>query len=268
MRQLFISLVLLTFSLGLHAQCGQTNLAFTTGERVHYEAWYNWGFVWVHAGNVTFKTDAGTYNGKPAIALDAYGYSLKSYDWMYKVRDHFKAYIHPDDLRPLWFDRNTYEGGYWAHDRYVYDYSRQVVTAETENSKKAYSKETVPFKGCIFDVLSAVYAFRNLDIQALKPGDKIPVKVIIENKPYNLYMRFLGRETKETRDKKKYRCLKFSVLLVEGTIFKGGEDMFLWVTDDQNRIPVYVEAKILIGSVKAILKGTEGLKNSSRACIP
>ena len=52
-------------------------------------------------------------------------------------------------------------------------------------------------------------------------------------------------------------------MLVEGTIFKGGEDMTIWVTDDGNRVPIMVEAKILIGSVKAIITGAEGLVNKS-----
>jgi hypothetical protein len=56
-------------------------------------------------------------------------------------------------------------------------------------------------------------------------------------------------------------------LLIEGTIFKGGEDMYVWVTDDKNRIPVLVEAKILIGSVKAYLESAKGLRNSSDARI-
>jgi hypothetical protein len=36
--------------------------------------------------------------------------------------------------------------------------------------------------------------------------------------------------------------------------------MYIWVTDDDNRIPVLVEAKILIGSVKAYLVKTQGIK--------
>ena len=56
-----------------------------------------------------------------------------------------------------------------------------------------------------------------------------------------------------------------SALLVEGTIFTGGEDLVVWVTDDQNKIPIMAEAKILIGSVKAYLMGYEGLKYKMEA---
>jgi hypothetical protein len=101
----------------------------------------------------------------------------------------------------------------------------------------------------------------------LKIGDTIQINSILDNEIFTLYIRYLGRETIETRRGEKYRCIKFSALLIEGTIFKGGEDMFVWITDDDNRIPVLVEAKILIGSVKAYLESVTGVRNSMNAFI-
>jgi hypothetical protein len=65
----------------------------------------------------------------------------------------------------------------------------------------------------------------------------------------------------ENRDGKRYRCVKFAAKMVQGTIFRGDEDVLVWVTDDENRIPVYIEAKILVGTVKAYLKDMRGLRN-------
>ena len=61
-------------------------------------------------------------------------------------------------------------------------------------------------------------------------------------------------------DGKSYETLKFSILLVEGTIFKGGEDLLVWITADKNRVPLLVEAKILVGTVKASFKYAVNLK--------
>ena len=79
----------------------------------------------------------------------------------------------------------------------------------------------------------------------------------IDNEVFNLYIRHLGRDTITLHGGKTYSTFKFSAMLVKGTIFKGGEDLFVWVTDDKFHIPVLVEAKILVGSVKAILVGVE-----------
>ena len=74
-------------------------------------------------------------------------------------------------------------------------------------------------------------------------------------------MRFLARETVEGLDGKRYKCIKFAAKMVQGTIFKGEEDVLVWVTDDGNKIPIYIEAKIIVGTVKAYLKDYKGLKN-------
>jgi hypothetical protein len=102
---------------------------------------------------------------------------------------------------------------------------------------------------------------RTLDISGLKHDARIPVSVLIDDSTYEIYIRYLGKEVVESRDGKKYRCIKFAAKMVKGTIFRGDEDVVVWVTDDDNRIPVYIEAKIIVGTVKAYLKETHGLRN-------
>ena len=135
-----------------------------------------------------------------------------------------------------------------------------IIFTFTENSNKPFLKDTLALPACTFDVISLSYYARNLDFEGLEVNDTIPVSVIIDNELFNLYIRYLGKELMKTKDGSRYNCIKFSALLVEGTIFKGGEDLFVWVTDDKNRIPVLVEAKILVGSVKALLISTIGLR--------
>lgn len=53
-------------------------------------------------------------------------------------------------------------------------------------------------------------------------------------------------------------CMKFSAMLIQGSVFNGGEKMVLWVTNDKNRLPVYIESPILVGSVRGTLIGISG----------
>ena len=55
--------------------------------------------------------------------------------------------------------------------------------------------------------------------------------------------------------------------MVQGTIFKGDEDVVVWVTDDGNKIPVYIEAKIIVGTIKAYLKDTKGLRHPMTSLV-
>lgn len=56
--------------------------------------------------------------------------------------------------------------------------------------------------------------------------------------------------------------LKVFAYVSKGTSFKGGEDMTIWVSNDKNRVPIMVEAKVLIGSVKGLLDSYEGLRST------
>ena len=258
-----VLLVLLTFfSITLvYPQCFENNFAFSENEVVNYEVYYNWGFVWLNAGYVEFNAKPGKYYDREIYHLDAYGTTYKSYDWIFKVQDHYQCYLDKETLRPLWFHRENYEGGFEVDNMYTFNQEENLVYSSTWNSERPFKRDTVKIPPCSFDLLSIIYYTRNIDFSALQVGDSVPIISIIDNEIYNLYIRYLGREIIKTRSDMKYRCIKFSALLVEGTMFKGGEDLFVWVTDDKNRIPILIDAKILVGSVKAYIQSMKGIRN-------
>jgi len=257
----FVVLLSILFSFQASSQCFNRNFAFTDGEDLKFQIYYNWGFIWLNAGHVEFKVGKASYLTRPVYYLDAYGVTYKSYDWIFKVRDHYESYLDIETLRPLWFNQKNFEGGYEVNNRYWFDYEKKKLYAHTQNSKRKLLKDTLNLPDCTFDLVSVVYYCRNLDFNKFKIGDRIPIKSIIDNQFFDLYIRYLGKEKIKDKAGIEYSCFKFSALLVEGTMFKGGEDMFIWVTDDLNRIPVLVEAKILVGSVKAYIESATGLRN-------
>ncbi len=81
----------------------------------------------------------------------------------------------------------------------------------------------------------------------------------VDDQEYDLYVRYEGKEKYETK-LGTFNCIKFKPLLVEGDVFKEGEGMTVWVTDDQNRIPVRVESDLMVGRVTCDLKSYGGTK--------
>jgi hypothetical protein len=264
----FIFCLLVHSTNGLLAQCVERNFAFSSNEEVYYDVYYNWGFIWISAGEVFFKVHDAVYQDRPVYFLHSYGKSLKRWDWFFKVRDTYKAYIDKETLLPYYFLRQTSEGGYEVDSRSDFDYHDSRVISVTKFSNKPTRHDTLHLPSCTFDVLSMIYYARNIDFSSYSIDDKIPIKCLIDGEIFDLYIRYLGTETIQTRNKETYRCIKFKPLLVEGTIFTGGEDMTVWVTDDHNRIPVLVEAKVLVGSIKAFLKDARGLRNETSSRMP
>jgi hypothetical protein len=260
-------LFLVLLSTGLQSQCFKENKVFGDGEYISYKISYSWGPVWVDAGLVTFSTVKEEYMGKPCWHLKSSGKTFKSYDLFFKVNDYYDTWIDPVSFDAYAFRRSVYEGGYTLLNNLKFDHARQIIYSTTKTNNNPVRFDTIKQRYCSFDPLSAVYFARTLDISSLRPDARIPVTVIIDDKYYEIYIKYLGKEDVQNQDGKTYRCVKFTAKMVEGTIFRGNEDVVVWVTDDDNRIPVYIEAKILVGSVKAYLKEMKGLRNPVTSLI-
>ena len=255
MRIIRLIILLLMMQFAVRAQSGDEctvkNTAFSIGEQVYYKVSYNWNSLWLNAGEVSFKVNEGFFNNVPCYHMIGTGSTYKSYDMFYKVRDQYESYIDMQTLKPLRFIRNVNEGGYIINQNVVFKHKENQAVS---------GKGTFAIPDCIQDVLSAIYFARNIDFTLYKKNDTIPVTLFLDDRIYPVYIRYLGKEIVTTKSGK-YSCIKFSPLLIEGTIFKGGEEMRVWVTDDKNKIPVRVESPIIVGSVYAELYKYSGLRS-------
>ncbi|GHT77854.1 hypothetical protein FACS189464_0300 [Bacteroidia bacterium] len=245
------------------APCRIDTKAFQAGEKLKYDAYYNWGLIWLHAGEVNFTVTAKRWEGRDVLHLWALGTTFKSYDWIFTVREKYQSFIDPESQTPVWYERDVLEGTYTAFEDYRFDYEKNQINTYVRKRDKPGVEGTIPLTPCLFDVMSAVYYFRSVDFARYKVGDQIPINMILDSDAYQLYIRYLGKEKVKTRKKVEYNCIKFAIQLVEGSLFKGDEDAVIWVTDDSNKVPVMVEAQIIVGSVKAILSEASGLKGST-----
>lgn len=242
---LFISFFI---SQNLHAQnfqhCNIRNTTTRNGEKLKYKVYYTLAGIYVAAGEATFSNTLETYDQKKVFHVTGEGHTYKSYDWFYKVRDVYESYIDTLTMLPLKFVRNVAEGNNRIYNNVVFNHQKNVAVS---------SKTTLKTPYCIQDVLSAIYYARNIDFSGYKVNDIIPFSMYLDDQVYSLYIRYLGREKLKTRDGKVYNTIKFRPKLIEGTLFRGGEEMLVYVTDDKNKIPVYIETPIVVGKVKVYL---------------
>jgi len=151
----------------------------------------------------------------------------------------------------LKFIRNVNEGGYKKF---------QTVTFNKAANTAVTNDGVFKVPPCVQDVVSSVFYARNIDFSRLRPNDKIAFSMFLDNEVYNMYIRYLGKETIKTKYGK-FRAIKFKPLLIQGTIFEGGEKMTVWVSDDANHIPVRIESPIVVGKVKIDMMSFENLRH-------
>ena len=238
--------------------CTTKNTSFQDGEKIKFKVYYNMSFIWVTAGYAEFTVMPEDFKGHKVYHITGDGKTASSYEWFYKVRDRYETYIDKESLLPLRFIRNVNEGGFKINSDVAFN--REKPEAVTEKNK------AVPITPCTQDVLSAIYFARNIIYDKYKPGDKIPFDMFLDDKLYNMYIKYKGKEQITTKFGT-FNCIKIVPLLIEGTMFKGGEKMTVWVTDDSNHIPVRIESPILIGSIKVDMVGYDNLKNPFTSII-
>lgn len=230
--------------------CGMRNTAFQNSEQITFKVMY--AVVGAHfgAGEVTFSTNLEMLNNKPVYHFTGEGNTYPFYDKVFKVRDKYESFIDTATLQPIKFIRNVYEGGYKKYENVSFN----KVTNTAITNQGVYK-----LPDCIQDVLSAIYYARNINFNGLKPDDKIPFSIFLDNEVYNMYIRYLGKETIKTKYGK-FKAIKFKPLLIKGTLFEGGEKMTVWVSDDANHIPVRVESPITVGTVKVDMISYKNLR--------
>lgn len=231
--------------------CGIKNTTFKAGEKLRFKVFYNLSAAWIGAGEATFTTKMSMMQGRPAYHITGYGATYPSYDWIFKVRDTYQTYIDSATMNPLRFKRDVNEGGYsFTNDVTFYQDINKVVS----------KGKTFKVPTCVQDVLSSVYYARNIDYSKYKVGDKIPFTLFLDDEIFEIYIRYLGKE-KITTKYGKFNTIKIAPLLIEGTLFKGGEKMVVYVSDDENKIPVRIDSPIIVGSVKVDLIAFENLRH-------
>ncbi|MBE6231416.1 MAG: DUF3108 domain-containing protein [Bacteroidales bacterium] len=243
-------------------ELSQDNLAFQAGEQMSFVLHYKWGAVNSDVGNATVRLDTLTYNGEKAFQCSVYGKTTRWYDLFFKVREDFKSWFTCDGLRPLKFTRDTFEGNYQAKNTYIYDWSQDEprIIADVYSSSSGQRYPEIPLTPCTFDLPSLFYFARNMDMDVVEQGKRYPMTFAIDDDVYNVYFIMHGRETIKVKGFGTVNTIRFAAKLLAGEVFTGEEDMTIWISDDENRVPVYFEAPLLVGKATGRMTGYEGLK--------
>lgn len=246
-----IALLIIFITTFVHAQD-----AFQTGEKLKYRLSYS---KFLGAGNATMEIKNTTKNGKEALHVVGKGKTTGVISWFFKVKDTYETYFYKENnIAPYRFKRKINEGGYTKNKEIYFDqnnYSVLVLNHEKDTSK------TFDTQGKVQDLLSSLYYMRNKDISNFVVGQEIVLNVFFDEELMKMKLKFLGRETIKTKFGK-IKAAKFMPLVQAGRVFKEQESVTVWVSDDENKIPLKIKASLAVGSLRADLSKYSGLKHT------
>lgn len=232
--------------------------AFQHGERLTYKIYYNLNFIWVPAGEVTFKVfDEGTQ-----FHYQAKGHTYDSYEWFFEVKDDYDSWVDKSSYYPNYSERSVNEGGYHIFEKISFNQSGKNMTVWRSPKRGAEETKTEhSVKDQVHDVLSSLYYLRNFDVASQSSGFAIPFRVFMDKEEFPLRLRYVGKEArKKIHNMGRYKTLKLHPDVIAGNVFTEDAKMTVWVSDDQNKIPLMIESPVSVGSVKMVIKEYWGLK--------
>ncbi|MDR3235241.1 MAG: DUF3108 domain-containing protein [Prevotellaceae bacterium] len=236
------------------------SLSFKSGERLTIVASYHWGVINADVGEATMTVQKESFRDTHYFYARTYVKTYGFWDKFFKVRDVYEGRFLTGNLRPLYFYRDIKEGDYRMKNTFYFnsDYTINMSEQKYENPPR----DTV-MRGhsCTYDIISLLFNARNMDFQNMHQGDIYPYSLVIDLEMYNLWFHFLGKEEKKIDKLGTFRCLKFAVKPIAGEVFDGNNNIYVWITDDGNHIPVYIETPIIVGRVSARLSKYDNLKH-------
>ena len=215
--------------------------AFQKGEYLKYRVHYGLidaGYAELEVADKFMKDNQEIYHMK------GFGRSTGLVEWTFKTRDYYDTYYNIDKNVPIEFIRDVDEGGYKTKRHIYFDHSNGTAQ-DLEFKKDSLFK----IESSVQDLFSAFYYARQIDASELKKGDLIPIDIFLDHEDFAMQLKYLGKEYVKTNFGK-IQCLKFRPMVQDGRVFRDEDSVELWISDDENKIPIKVKSKIFVGSIK------------------
>lgn len=254
-RWLLIWAILLPLAAGAQQKLPASSYhPFRAGEQKSYSLLYKWGAVLTEVGTATTRLDSLQFQGIPTYKTTFRVQSNSFFDIFFKMREEFLSWFAADDLRPLKYSRDTFEGGYMATNLYEYDWDQGVIHADINFESRGRHILDIPLEEGVRDLPGFLYSLRAVDYDKLVPGRVYPLAFAIDDKVFDVKLTYRGREVVKVRKMGKVPAHHFSCSVVQGAMFEGNQELQYWLADDQSHTLLGIMAPLRVGGVWAWVK--------------
>jgi len=267
MKQLFLTFNFLLLLISTQAN----NLPFQSEEELKFDIHYKYGLVMLKAGTAYLKTVESNFNNTNSYYTSLDFRTTSFFDKIYKMRDTLSSHI-TEHYQPLYHIRLINEGGYHFKEELFFNkfsekYSEVQVKREYKQDQKFDTILTSNNFG--YDILSILQYLRSFDYSQMKsPVSNISTFFGKEN--VKITIRCEGQSIVERSETLKYKTYKIALDFTDKVFNESKNAIEIWFSDDENRVPVKIKAKLRIGVAEVYLASSENLKYpfSSEVRIP
>lgn len=236
---------------------------FQEGELLYYRAAYRAKLVPnIEAGEVTVSTRADMLDGAEVYRVTGNGRTLPFFRWFFDMDDTYDIWVDKKTLRTHRFESDLKEDKYTFRSNYRYDWDSMKVHTWSQRRQNTPREKTMPLTNESMDAVSLYFNLRSVDLDSFREGEHRKLDMVLEDTIRHLRYRYIGREELKVPRLGSFDTMKFACTLgsSEEFSFTDGTEFFIWITNDENKIPVMLASPVRVGEIRAYLRRYEGLK--------
>ena len=213
---------------------------------------------------VTMETSEVKTSNSTLLHLKGKARTYTKWDGFFKINDLYESYVNINSLKPYLYKRDINEGGYYKFMQYNYNHKTNTVKSLKRKRRRDGTfweeNKSLNISSNTKDIIATLYHIRNLDIDKATIGSSDTFTVLMDNEEFKITLTLLDKETIATNIGKK-ECYKLAIAMNNNNLLKGNNDNLLWLTADDNKIPVYAKFKVPVGNGELRIQSATGLKN-------
>lgn len=205
---------------------------------------FSYDIYWlgIYAGKAVLETS----QNKDTLRISSRANSAPFISTFYTVEDYAESLI--KDGRAVHFRIKQREGRYRSNKETIFDINNKKIIYfdYLKNKKREHD-----FNSIMWDVISGFFYLRT---QPLIIGKVIYINVFDSNKFLKAEVSVLRKEKIKVDGIGEVCSIVIKPDLKSEGLFHRKGDIFIWLTDDEKRIPIKIETKVPIGKIVAKLK--------------
>ena len=255
MKRLFV-LILAALPLVCGAQ-DAPKVAFGGGEELYYTVSYRAKLIPnISVMRINLRTVDEDVAGRPHYHIVGNGKTSNFVKGFFNINDTYHSWLDAATMKPTRMTSDIQEDDYRFKATYTYDWNTMTVNTVRRNAKWDADKYvTFPLTGESGDAMSLFFSMRQIDVSKLTQGASYRLDLVLHESTKPIFYRFMGREQIKVRKAGSFNALKFTCTMAtsDDTTYEEGMEFTMWISDDENKIPLMIDSPIRVGSVRVTL---------------
>lgn len=224
--------------------------AFRPGERLEYDV--SWSQM-LKAGTAVLEVRKATLlDGKPGLSFLVTGKSSGLVHRLFRVEDRVESLFDPANMQSVSYSISERFGRKKRQRTLIFDRELNLVKNTLNNEQV----QTLAIPDGVQDGLAFLYVIRTM--KDFTVGKVFAVDVHESGKNWSVEVHTLGRERVKT-EAGEFETVKIKTRPLQEGVFLNKGEVFLWLTDDNRKLPVLMKSTIKVGSFVFTLKDIKGV---------